>query len=278
MLELLRVCKQYRRGPQVLRDISFTIGTGEILSVLGPSGCGKTTLLNLILGVLEPTSGSILVDGEDVTAVPMRQRGVSVVFQDFALFPNLNAMENIAYGLRNHKGASTQEEVDELIELLDLKPHLNKRISELSGGQKQRVAIARTLVLKPRLLLMDEPLSALDGMIKESIKELIRQIARKYKLTIVIVTHDPEEALSLSDHILILHDSRIAQFGTPQEILGSPADSFVEQFICRQLYIKRDNIMRLFGGIAQKGGAGARADQGLAQTEGPGDGDKEGAA
>ncbi len=281
MLELLKVSKQYRRGPQVLRDISFTIGTGEILSVLGPSGCGKTTLLNLILGVLEPTSGSILVDGEDVTAVPMRQRGVSVVFQDFALFPNLNAIENITYGLRNHKGASTPEEVDELIELLDLKPHLKKRISELSGGQKQRVAIARTLVLKPRLLLMDEPLSALDGMIKESIKELIRQIAKKYQLTIVIVTHDPEEALSLSDHILILHDSRIAQFGTPSEILGSPADSFVEQFICRQLYIKRDNIMRLFGGIAPKpmeAGGGLPGAAQPSEAKDPAPGEKEGAA
>jgi iron(III) transport system ATP-binding protein len=253
MLELLRVSKQFRHSKApVLRDVSFTIGDGEILSVLGPSGCGKTTLLNLILGVLEPSSGSILLNGDDITAVSMRKRGISVVFQDFALFPNLSAYQNIVYGLHNHPDASGKTEVDELIELLDLKPHLQKRISELSGGQKQRVAIARTLVLKPRLLLMDEPLSALDGMIKESIKALIRKIAQKYRLTTIIVTHDPEEALSLSDHIMILHDSKVAQFGTPREILESPADEFVERFICRQLYIKRDNIMKLFEGVSAR--------------------------
>ena len=259
--------------------MTFAIRDGEIVSILGPSGCGKTTLLNIILGVLSPTEGRILCDGQDITKVPMRERGFNIVFQDYALFPNLDALGNILYGLCNRPGASSDAEVGDIIDLLDLRPHLKKRISELSGGQKQRVAIARTLVLKPRLLLMDEPLSALDGMIKESIKELIRQIARKYKLTIVIVTHDPEEALSLSDHILILHDSRIAQFGTPSEILGSPADSFVEQFICRQLYIKRDNIMRLFGGIAPKTVAPGKDQPDTAQGAGQKDpGEAEGAA
>ncbi|MDY6321310.1 MAG: ABC transporter ATP-binding protein [Succinivibrio sp.] len=248
MLQVSHLSKKFK-NTWVLNDLTFQISDGKIVSILGPSGCGKTTLLNLILGVLDPTSGSIYLDGADITSIPMRERGFNIVFQSYALFPNLNAYENIVYGLRNYPDASSNSEVDELIELLDLKPHLQKRVSELSGGQKQRVAIARTLVLKPRLLLLDEPLSALDGMIKESIKALIREIARKYRLTTVIVTHDPEEALSLSDHIMILHDSRIAQYAAPREILSHPADEFVRRFICRQLYIKRDNIRKLFDGI-----------------------------
>ena len=167
MLELDHVTRKFR-NTVVLRDMTFAVRDGEIVSILGPSGCGKTTLLNIILGILSPTEGRILCDGQDVTKVPMRERGFNIVFQDYALFPNLDALGNIVYGLRNRPGASTRAEVDDLIDLLDLRPHLQKRISELSGGQKQRVAIARTLVLKPRLLLLDEPLSALDGMLTSS--------------------------------------------------------------------------------------------------------------
>lgn len=202
--------------------------------------------MNIILGILSLAEGRILCDGQDITKVPMRERGFNIVFQDYALFPNLTAYGNIVYGLRNRPGASSSAEVGELVELMGLEPHLGKRISELSGGQKQRVAIARTLVLKPRLLLLDESLSALDGMIKESIKARIRAIARRFKLTTIIVTHDPEEALSLSDRIMILHDARIAQFAPPSEIISSPADAFVRCFICDQLRIKRDNICRIF--------------------------------
>jgi len=234
-------------GMPVLRDISIQVGDGEIVSILGPSGCGKTTLLNLILGLVPATSGRILVDGENVTNVPMEKRGFNIVFQDYALFPNLNAEENIVYGLKNCPGRSTPEEVRDLIHLLGLEPHLKSRVQELSGGQKQRVALARTLVMKPRLLLLDEPLSALDGLIKESIKERIRTIARQLKLTTLIVTHDPEEALTLSDKVLIINGGRIAQFDTPQGIVHRPADDFVRRFILSQLTIKRDNIYRLFG-------------------------------
>ena len=245
MLELDHVTRKFR-NTVVLRDMTFAVRDGEIVSILGPSGCGKTTLLNIILGILSPTEGRILCDGQDVTKVPMRERGFNIVFQDYALFPNLDALGNIVYGLRNRPGASTRAEVDDLIDLLDLRPHLQKRISELSGGQKQRVAIARTLVLKPRLLLLDEPLSALDGMIKESIKARIRAIARRFRLTTIIVTHDPEEALSLSDRIMILHDARIAQFAPPSEIISDPADAFVSRFICDQRRIKRGNIRKIF--------------------------------
>ena len=169
-----------------------------------------------------------------------------MVFQDYALFPNLNAYQNITYGLKNKPGISTKEEVDELIELLGLKEHLDKRIEELSGGQKQRVALARTMVMKPKILLLDEPLSALDGVIKESIKERIKTIAREYHLTTIIVTHDPEEALTLSDRVLIINEGRISQYGKPEEIIHQPGNSFIKEFILNQLEIKRNNIFSLF--------------------------------
>lgn len=209
MLELKNIKKSYD-GVKVLKNIDLTISDGEIVSILGPSGCGKTTLLNLILGLTDADSGKIIFDGQDITNVPMEKRGFNIVFQDYALFPNLNVMQNITYGLKNTPNISTQEEVNELIELLGLKPHLNKKIDQLSGGQKQRVALARTMVMKPKILLLDEPLSALDGVIKESIKEKIKQIARDYHLTTIIVTHDPEEALTLSDKVLIVNDGSIS--------------------------------------------------------------------
>lgn len=179
--------------------------------------------------------------------MPMKDRGFNIVFQDYALFPNLNAYENIVYGLRNKPNISTPDEVKELIELLGLKEHLNKRIDQLSGGQKQRVALARTLVMKPKILLLDEPLSALDGVIKESIKERIQLIAKQYHLTTIIVTHDPEEALTLSDKVLIINEGQISQYDQPHVIVNAPRTQFVENFILSQLRIKRDNIFRLFG-------------------------------
>ena len=245
MLQLQNICKNFG-DREILSDTSLSIEKGEIVSILGPSGCGKTTLLNLILGLTDISSGKIIYDGEDLSHVPMEKRGFNIVFQDFALFPNLNAYENIVYGLRNRPNASTKEEVEELIDLLGLRKHLAQRIGELSGGQKQRVAIARTLVMKPRILLLDEPLSALDGIIKESIKERIRGIASQFQLTTLIVTHDPEEALTLSDRVLIINNGRIAQFADPQTIIREPADDFIRQFILSQLMVKRTNILKLF--------------------------------
>ena len=226
MLQLENIKKSYD-GVTILDRISFDINDGEIVSILGPSGCGKTTLLNMILGITECDSGKMIFNGKDITDVPMEKRGFNIVFQDYALFPNLNVYKNITYGLRNNKNISTPEEVKELIRLLELEPHLEKKIDQLSGGQKQRVALARTMVMKPKILLLDEPLSALDGVIKESIKDRIKTIAKEYDLTTVIVTHDPEEALTLSDRVMILNDGGIAQYGN-------------------QLEIKKNNIFRLF--------------------------------
>ena len=250
MLELKNVKKSYD-GTVVLKNISLDIGEGEIVSILGPSGCGKTTLLNLILGIVDADGGRIIFNGEDLTDVPMEKRGFNIVFQDYALFSNLNVYQNITYGLRNKPEISSKEEVEELIRLLGLEEHLTKRIGQLSGGQKQRVALARTMVMKPKILLLDEPLSALDGVIKESIKDRIRTIAKEYNLTTIIVTHDPEEALTLSDRVMIINDGEIAQFGRPEEIIERPENNFVKKFILNQLEIKRNNIYTLFAGQLQ---------------------------
>ena len=268
MLELKHLTKAFGEHV-VLDDINLTIADGQIVSILGPSGGGKTTLLNALLGLTEVTSGQILWDGEDFTDVPMEKRGFNIVFQDYALFPNLDARENIVYGLRNNPGISSEEEVAELVRLLGLEEHLDKRISQLSGGQKQRVALARTLVMKPRLLLLDEPLSALDGVIKESIKQKIKQIVDQYHLTTVMVTHDPEEALTMSDRVLILKDGRIAQYATPDDIIHRPASQFICDFILRQLAIKRDNIFALFGDGAAADGATNGAAGGVAAGGAP---------
>lgn len=246
MLELQNVQKSFGDA-KVLNGISLTVNDGEIVSILGPSGSGKTTLLNLILGITGLTGGKLLYNGKDLSNTPMEQRGFNIVFQDYALFPNLNARQNITYGLRNKPGISTEAEVDDLIALLGLEEQLDKRIDRLSGGQKQRVALARTLVMKPKILLLDEPLSALDGVIKESIKARIKEIARKFGLTTIIVTHDPEEALTLSDRVLILDGGRISQYAAPSEIVHAPRNDFVRKFILNQLLIKRNNIFSLFG-------------------------------
>ncbi len=246
MLELKHIQKSFDRTP-VLKDISLQVEDGEIVSILGPSGCGKTTLLNLILGIVSPDGGTISYNGEDLTCVAMEKRGFNIVFQDYALFPNLNVYKNITYGLKNKPGISSREEVEELIDLLGLREHLDKRIEQLSGGQKQRVALARTMVMKPRILLLDEPLSALDGVIKGSIKDRIRTIAREYRLTTIIVTHDPEEALTLSDRVLIIDQGVISQYARPEKIIHAPENEFVKKFILNQLEIKRNNIYALFG-------------------------------
>ncbi len=245
MLEISGIKKSFD-GTTVLDDISLEIGDSQIVSILGSSGGGKTTLLNIILGLLQPDSGKIVFNGSDITNTPMERRGFNIVFQDYALFPNLTAYKNIVYGLRNYPDRSSKEEIEALIDLLDLREHLNKKIDQLSGGQKQRVALARTMVMKPKILLLDEPLSALDGVIKESIKEKIVTIAKEFHLTTIIVTHDPEEALTISDKVLILNKGKIEQFAQPSEIIRNPKSQFVNDFILKQLEVKKNNIYKLF--------------------------------
>ncbi len=245
MLQIENISKSFD-GTPVLNNISLQIEDSQIVSILGSSGGGKTTLLNIILGLLSPDSGKIIFNDADITTMPMEKRGFNIVFQDYALFPNLNAYKNITYGLRNFPDRSSKQEIEALIDLLDLREHLNKKIDQLSGGQKQRVALARTMVMKPKILLLDEPLSALDGVIKESIKEKIVRIAKDFHLTTIIVTHDPEEALTISDKVLILNKGSIEQYAKPEEIIKNPKSQFVSDFILKQLEVKKNNIYKLF--------------------------------
>ncbi len=246
MLKLQNIEKNFD-AVSVLRGISLNIKEGEIVSILGASGSGKTTLLNIILGIEEASAGQLFFSGKDITRTPMEQRPFNIVFQDYALFPNLNAYDNLIYGLKKNKELTSSEELADLISLLDLEEHLSKSVQQLSGGQKQRVALGRTLVMKPKVLLLDEPLSALDGVIKESIKERIRTIAKTLKLTTIIVTHDPEEALTMSDKILVLDQGTVAQYSTPEEIVCNVGNQFVQRLIVDQLEIKRQNIEKIFG-------------------------------
>ena len=218
MLKLEHIQKSFD-GVHILNDLSLEIPNGEIVSILGPSGSGKTTLLNLILGITEIDEGRILFNEQDMTHVPMEQRGFNIVFQDYALFPNLTAFENITYGLKNKPQISSPEEVQELVHLLGLEKHLEKRIDQLSGGQKQRVALARTLVMKPKILLLDEPTSALDLKHQLQIMETAKKYTKKTGSITVIVLHDIALAARYSDEILLLHDGYSIQQGIPEEVL-----------------------------------------------------------
>ena len=207
MLKLEKISKSFD-GVSILKDISLEIEKGEIVSILGPSGSGKTTLLNLILGLTQTDSGRIIFEGKDLTDVPMEERGFNIVFQDYALFPHLNAYKNITYGLRNKPDISTGEEVEELISLLGLEEHLDKKIDQLSGGQKQRVAIARALASKPAILLCDEPTGNLDSRTSQDVLGLLKISSRKYTQTIVMITHN-EEIAQLADRVVRIEDGRI---------------------------------------------------------------------
>ena len=217
MLTLKHINKSYGNRT-ILSDISLSIRKGEIVSILGPSGCGKTTLLNLILGLTQATSGKIMFDGEDLTNVPMQKRGFNIVFQDFALFPNLNAHDNIVYGLRNNPSASTPEEVNELIDLLGLRKHLHQRIDELSGGQKQRLCIARALLKKPKILILDDSTSAVDTATDARIREAF---AKEIPGTTKLIIAQRISSVQGADRIIVMNDGQVDGFGTHGELLAN---------------------------------------------------------
>ena len=231
MLQLKNIKKVYN-GVPILNGISLDIRKGEIVSILGPSGSGKTTLLNVILGLAELDGGQILFDGEDVSGTPMQRRGFNIVFQDYALFPNLNAYRNITYGLKNKPGASSPREVRELVELLGLSEHLDKRIDQLSGGQKQRVAIARALAMQPEVLLFDEPTSALDPQMVGEVLAVMRQLAKE-GLTMIVVTHEMAFARDVSSHVVYMADGVICEEGTPADIFEHPQNAKTVEFLSR---------------------------------------------
>src|ERR1700682_3462774 len=231
-LELDRVSKQF--GAQtVVDDFSLAVGKGEFVSFLGPSGCGKTTTLQMIAGFLDPSRGAIRLEGRDLAAVQPAKRGLGIVFQSYALFPHMTAAENVAFGLemRRVPRAERDERVRATLAMVGLAGYEDRYPRRMSGGQQQRVALARALVIRPNVLLLDEPLSNLDAKLREEMQIELRQIQRNLGTTTVLVTHDQNEAMSLSDRILVMSQGRIEQIGTPQETYERPASAFVAQFL-----------------------------------------------
>lgn len=214
-------------------NVSFTVPKGSFFSILGPSGCGKTTMLRMIAGFEEPTSGRIQIRGRDMAGVPPNQRPVNLVFQHLALFPMMNVAENIAFGLKRRKvdKATINKQTEAMLERVGLPGYAGHRIDQLSGGQKQRVAIARCLVLEPSVLLLDEPLGALDLKLREQMKVELKKLQTKVGTTFVYITHDQSEALVMSDRIAVMNQGRYEQIGTPQELYGKPESRFVAQFV-----------------------------------------------
>jgi spermidine/putrescine transport system ATP-binding protein len=235
-IELVGIAKRFhsRRGTvTAVERVDLTIGEGEFFSLLGPSGCGKTTTLRMIGGFEEPTEGQILLYGKDVVGVAPNHRDVNMVFQSYALFPHMSVFENVAFGLRR-KGvaaADTKKRVDEMLELVQLEGKSDRRPRELSGGQQQRVALARALVNRPRALLLDEPLAALDLKLRQAMQIELKRIQREVGITFIFVTHDQNEALTMSDRLVVMNAGRIEQLGSPREVYERPRTRFVAGFI-----------------------------------------------
>jgi spermidine/putrescine transport system ATP-binding protein len=230
-IELVSLTKRFHEV--AVDDIDLEIASGEFFSLLGPSGCGKTTTLRLIAGFEEPTAGRILLDGVDVSAVPPHRRNVNTVFQSYALFPFLTVYDNVAFGLRNKHlpKAELRKRVYSALDLVKLRQFERRRPGQLSGGQQQRVALARALVLQPSVLLLDEPLGALDAKLRRSLKVELKALQEQVGITFLYVTHDQEEALTMSDRLAVMRDGRIVQMGQPTEVYEEPADTYVADFL-----------------------------------------------
>jgi spermidine/putrescine transport system ATP-binding protein len=231
-VELVGLSKRY--GDQlVLKDIDLSIPAGQFFSLLGPSGCGKTTTLRLIGGFERPDEGQVLLDGADVSGVPPERRPVNTVFQSYALFPHLNVADNVAFGLRFNGSdkSSAKQRVGEALELVRLDRFARRKPHQLSGGQQQRVALARALVLRPRVLLLDEPLGALDAKLRKALQLELTSLQREVGITFVYVTHDQEEALTMSDRLAVMREGEVEQVGTPREIYEDPRTAYVADFL-----------------------------------------------
>lgn len=240
-------------GEQVLHDLNLNISDGEFVTLLGPSGCGKTTTLRIIGGFVSPNSGDVFFDGKRVNDVPAYKRTVNTIFQRYALFPHLNVFENVAFGLRvqKKKKAEIEQAVHEMLALVNLKGFEKREVSTLSGGQQQRVAIARALANNPKVLLLDEPLAALDLKLRKDMQSELKSIQKRLGITFIYVTHDQEEALSLSDTVVVMDSGKIQQIGTPQDIYNEPQNAFVADFIGESNILDgvmhRDFLVEFFG-------------------------------
>ena len=230
----------------VLNDVSFTVRDGEFLSILGPSGCGKTTMLRILIGLLKPDAGKIFKDGQDITESAPAERKMGIVFQNYALFENMNVLRNVEYALkiRPETRGDARKTAMEMIEAVGLGEHVNKMPGKLSGGQQQRVAIARTLALRPEIVLFDEPMSALDVATRLAMRTELKELQRRFGTTMIYVTHDQEEAFALSDRILIMDKGNISQLDTPESICRNPANDYVRSFVLENIRLKVDSLSR----------------------------------
>ena len=252
IIEVRHLSKSFS-GKKVLEDINLYIRRGEFLTLLGPSGCGKTTMLRMIAGFLQPDEGSILLEGKELAGTPPHLRPLNTVFQRYALFPHMNIYENIAFGLRQKKMAEDviQKKVKRVLELVDLEGFERRSVSTLSGGQQQRIAIARALVNEPEILLLDEPLGALDLKMRKEMQLELKEMHDRLGITFIYVTHDQEEALTMSDTIVVMSEGRIQQIGTPEMIYNEPKNAFVADFIGESNIIDgvmiKDKLVEILG-------------------------------
>ena len=232
-----------------VNGVSFDVYDGEFLSILGPSGCGKTTILRMIIGLLEPSGGQIIKDGVDITKLAPSQREIGIVFQNYALFENMTVLGNVEYALKIKKEtrADARSTALALIEKMGLNEHIDKKPNELSGGQQQRVAIARTLALNPKIILFDEPMSALDVATRLTLRKELKALQAEYKTTMIYITHDQEEAFSMSDRVMVMNEGKIMQIGTPLELVNNPENDFVKHFVVDNLKEKATVYQKFCG-------------------------------
>lgn len=248
-LEVRDISKGYK-STDVLQKVNFDVKDGEFLSILGPSGCGKTTLLRILIGLLTPDTGKLIKDGIDITNAHPSKRGMGIVFQNYALFENMTVLKNVEYALKFHNvvAKEARQKAEQMIEAVGLKEHMKKMPRNLSGGQQQRVAIARTLALNPDIVLLDEPMSALDVDTRLSMRAELKKLQNTFGTTMIYVTHDQEEAFALSDRIVIMNHGVIKQIDTPENIVKFPADEYVQMFVIDNLQAKVDSLARFTKG------------------------------
>lgn len=238
-------------GKKTLDNVSFDVYQGEFLSILGPSGCGKTTILRILIGLLEPDSGVIEKEGQNITNFHPSERGMGIVFQNYALFENMTVLQNVEYALKIRKENKSKEaqmkireQVLEMIRHMELEEHMNKKPALLSGGQQQRVAIARTLVMNPDIILFDEPMSALDAATRLSLRKVLKDIQKDFGTTMIYITHDQEEAFAMSDRIMVMKEANVVQIDTPENIVKFPANDYVKEFVVDNIQTKVDSLVK----------------------------------
>jgi ABC-type Fe3+/spermidine/putrescine transport system ATPase subunit len=244
-LAVENLCHRFS-NQEVIHNISFAVRNGEFLSILGPSGCGKTTILRILIGLLEPSSGQVRKDGKDITRLKPSERNMGIVFQNYALFQNMTVLGNVEYALKFNRDlkAKSRSIAEYVIEQVGLADHMHKKPHKLSGGQQQRVAIARTLALNPDIILFDEPMSALDAATRLLLRGELKKIQRDFKSTMIYITHDQEEAFALSDRIIVMKEGAIEQIDAPETIIQYPASQYVRDFVLCNLQIKIDSLAK----------------------------------